>query len=64
MASAEGAIRDLAAVLARGILRLARNERNAASSPPGEPQKAVDVARPESPHVVDNGSARGDEHAC
>ncbi len=48
-------VKDIADILARGYLRHARltqKSRNVAVSERGEPQKALDVPRPESPDRV------------
>ena len=44
------ALTELAAVLARGYRRLARDARNLGTFVPEEPQKELAVSPPESPH--------------
>jgi hypothetical protein len=43
--------RDLAAILARGFLRLTDIARSSAVSSARDPQSSLDVSRRESPHV-------------
>ncbi len=41
---------ELAAVLAKGYLRVVHDAQNLGTFVPEEPQNALDVSRPESPH--------------
>ena len=48
---------DLAALMARGFLRLTQKGQIARFSGPGEPRKELDVPVEESPHGEDHGRA-------
>jgi hypothetical protein len=48
-------LHELAAILARGFLRLTEKRRVAAVSSARDPQVSLDVSGRESPHVVDHG---------
>jgi hypothetical protein len=47
------AFTELVAVLARGYLRSTQTAQNLGTSRPKEPQKELDVSRPESPAVLE-----------